>query len=133
MPARSCRCMASSTARSSTRLNSALVIFPAANCARASFRYPGRSRLPTTSLRNIRGSRQLQLKLRIANERERISINNLTLLHPVGNENIGLVRSFAIAIGSPYEALAVRREHREGVEIRVIGDAVETCSIFVDQ
>src|SRR6266446_2247260 len=40
-------------ARSSTRLNSMSVSFPAANCTRASFKYPGRNKLPTTSLRYI--------------------------------------------------------------------------------
>src|SRR5260370_17153689 len=44
-------------------LNLGFVIFAGANWGRGSFKYPGRSRLPTTSLRNIRGSSQLQLKL----------------------------------------------------------------------
>src|SRR5208282_541611 len=51
MPARICRSMHSSTARSSTCLKAASASFPAANRSRASLRYAGRKRLPTRSLR----------------------------------------------------------------------------------
>ena len=53
-------------------------------------------------------------------------------LHPIGDENIRFVRSFSVAIGGPDEALAVLGKHREGVEIRMVGDAVEARSVFVD-
>src|SRR6266404_8438828 len=55
------------------------------------------------------------------------------LLHPIGDENIRLVRGFSVAVGSPDEALAVGGKHWESVEIGVIGDAAETCAILVDQ
>jgi len=41
------------------------------------------------------------------------------LLHPIGDENIRLVRGFSVAVGSPDKALAVGGKHREGVEIGV--------------
>src|SRR5438477_7027460 len=52
-PADSCRATASSTARSSTRLKSCGARRPASWAARASTRYAGRRRLPTTSLRKV--------------------------------------------------------------------------------
>ena len=55
------------------------------------------------------------------------------LLHPIGDENIRLVRRFSVAVGSPNEALAVGGKHREGVEIGVIGHSVEACAVFIDQ
>ena len=50
-PARSCSAIASSTARSSIRLNSVRVMAPAATRSRASSSCAGRSMLPTTSAR----------------------------------------------------------------------------------
>src|ERR1700722_9626730 len=62
MPERICRSMHSSTARSSTRLKAASDSFPPANWSRASFRYAGRKRLPTTSLRYTVPSTVLRLQ-----------------------------------------------------------------------
>src|SRR5712691_6919196 len=56
-PARTCNATASSTARSSTRLKSASESSPPSWCLRVSFRYTGRNRLSTTSLRYTAGSR----------------------------------------------------------------------------
>jgi hypothetical protein len=42
------------------------------------------------------------------------------------------VRGFAVAIGSPDEPPAVGSEHREGVEIGRISDALEASTVFVD-
>src|SRR5258708_2692098 len=61
-PAPSSSAMASSTERSSMRLNSVSLSWPASCRSRASFKYDGRNRLPTTSLRNTSAS--LQTKFR---------------------------------------------------------------------
>src|ERR1700690_208174 len=52
----------SSTARSSISLKAASESFPPANWSRASFRYAGRKRLPTTSLRYTVPSTARQLR-----------------------------------------------------------------------
>src|ERR1700691_2841923 len=54
------------------------------------------------------------------------------LLTPVGNKNIGLVRSFAVAIGRPDQPLAVGRKHWEGVEVWMIGDLLESATVNID-
>src|SRR5882762_1233490 len=59
-PVRTWRSIASFIARSSTRLNSASVSLPSSCFSRASFRYSGRNRLPTTSLRNTPALQQPQ-------------------------------------------------------------------------
>src|SRR5208283_4704168 len=50
---------------------------------------------------------------------------------PIGNKNIGFMRNFAVAIGSPNEALAVGGEHGEAIEIGVEGDAFLARAVFV--
>lgn len=52
---------------------------------------------------------------------------------PVGEEEVGFMRGFAIAIGGPDETLAIGSEHRESVEIWSEGDALEPSAVFVDQ
>src|ERR1039458_8126487 len=41
------------------------------------------------------------------------------LLHPIGDENVGLVRHFAVAVGGPHQPLAVGGEHGESVEVGI--------------
>src|ERR1700687_686996 len=99
---------------------------------RASLRYAGRNKLPTTSLRYICGSSRSQSK-RSSQQTDRsitlgcgllhgasaeMTAKNFyrcwsrfgmsnSSLHPVGDENIRFVRSFSVAIGGPDEALPV--------------------------
>jgi hypothetical protein len=54
------------------------------------------------------------------------------LFHPIGNKNIGLVRRFTVAMGGPNHSLAIRAEHRETVEVRMIRNALLTRAVFVD-
>src|SRR5260221_623716 len=52
-------------------------------------------------------------------------------LHPIGDENVRLVRGFAVAVRSPDEALAVGGKHREGVEIGMMGELADVAAIRV--
>src|SRR6516164_8367452 len=54
------------------------------------------------------------------------------LLHPVGDEDVCLVGSLAVAVGGPDEALPVGGEHGESIEIGVVGDALLSGAVFVD-
>src|SRR5215469_6138079 len=54
------------------------------------------------------------------------------LVHPVGDEDVGLVRDLSVAVGGPDQTLAIGGEHGESVEIGVIGDALLPGAFFVD-
>src|SRR3974390_917691 len=54
------------------------------------------------------------------------------LVHPVGDEDVGLVRDLAVSVGGPDKTLAIGGEHGESVEIGGIGDALLPGAVFVD-
>ena len=54
------------------------------------------------------------------------------LLDPIRDEDVGFMRSLAVAIGSPHEALAIGGEHREAVEVGMKSDALLVGAVFVD-
>src|SRR5664279_5359086 len=54
------------------------------------------------------------------------------LLHPICNENVGLVRDFAVAIRGPHQPLTVGREHGERVEVGIERNALLPGSIGID-
>src|SRR5688500_11493779 len=55
------------------------------------------------------------------------------LLLPLGDEHVRLPLGLRIAIRREHEMLPVRREHREAIERAVVGDALETGAVDVDQ
>src|SRR4029079_14200482 len=52
---------------------------------------------------------------------------------PVGDEDVGFAGLRVVAVGREDQVRAVRREHREPVEGRVVGDALEAGAIDIDQ
>src|SRR5712692_919089 len=53
--------------------------------------------------------------------------------HPVGEEDVCLVRLRSVAVRGPNQFLAVGGEHREGIEIGMVGDPFLARSVFMDE
>jgi hypothetical protein len=50
--------------------------------------------------------------------------NHNSLWHPIGDEDVGLVRSFGVAVRGPHQFFPVGTEHGEAIEAVAIGDAL---------
>ena len=52
---------------------------------------------------------------------------------PVRKKQVGLARFGIKPIGRPNQLLAIRAKHREAVELRIRGDALQPCTVGIDQ
>jgi hypothetical protein len=100
---------------------------------------PSLSSRATREIQIFRVGRETQIPRRFAPRNDNGELGspdfvarNRGLRSPVGDESVGLVGRFGIAIRCPHQFLAIGTEHGEPVEAWTVGDLLQVLAVHVD-